>query len=490
MPETIHTKIEQERKLALPKATDVKRFREYARGKQRVTLNNYQRLVLRGVLGNAFCDNVCKKILTEFRNRLKLSRFEVIGEADETADVLNYLKTDLWTKNKIPSLSSQVHWAMYRDGNTAVGLKWMNDKGRVGLKRESWWNGKYGLFIGYDDDGEMSYAIREWKDGSNQLRTIYLPDRIERYIASGNGWQQRQLEGDGGWPVKWLDDKDKPLGVPFVHFANLQVPNDGTGDYGIDEPDPRYGFSELDGGMIGLNDEINDIHRDMTAAARYAGYPMLKLFGITVKEGEDVSTKYQPEPGAAITDQNEKAVAEFLQPGSLVELERILKVKISAVSRNSGVPEHLITGNWPSGEAVMRTERPMEDKIETVASSTGPSWSSVAHKSTILSNVFGGTQFNEDAIIQAVFEPAFKRDPLTLAQVANTIAPYVSVQEVLRLLGKSPKEIETILTEMEDEAKRGIGVKQLNQQFNQPPGPAPTSNPGNDRGAGGNRNNN
>src|SRR3712207_8958632 len=45
-------------------------------------------------------------------------------------------------------------------------------------------------------------------------------------------------------------------------------------DASSDDLDTTYGISELDGGLLGLQDEINDVHRDITAAARFTGYQM------------------------------------------------------------------------------------------------------------------------------------------------------------------------------------------------------------------------
>jgi hypothetical protein len=64
MPESIHDRIERERKAALPDAWKLRTFRDYTRGRQRGTLTREQYAALRSLLGNRFCDNVCKMILT------------------------------------------------------------------------------------------------------------------------------------------------------------------------------------------------------------------------------------------------------------------------------------------------------------------------------------------------------------------------------------------------------------------------------------------
>jgi hypothetical protein len=449
---TIHEQLEDDRKRSQPEAPKVKDFRNYARGKQRSTLTPYQRHIMRGLFGHTFCDNICKKVLSEIRNRLKLARFDVADDA-----VLQFLH-DFWIKNKLPRVASSVHWSALRDGNTAIGLQWTD---RVIMTRERWWNGKYGFFMAYNDDDEPTYAVRDWKTPNGDFRTVWFPDHIERYKQNGNGWAKRTIEGDPptGWP-QWLDKSGQPLGIPFVHFANLQVPNDGTGDDSSDEPDSHYGLSELDGGMLGLQDEVNDVHRDLTAGARYAGFPMMYGTGITSPkspDGSSASLKFKPEPGAFFSDTNKDAKIGMIQPGSLSELERTITVKLQAVSRLSGIPMHVISGDWPSGEALLRSEMPLIDKVESIGTSFGPAWSTTAYKAVRIQNTFAQeSNLDDSKLIQAVFESASKRDPLTQAIVAEKRAPFVSVKETLRTLGYSDQQADKIITEMLGEVSRGV----------------------------------
>lgn len=450
MADSIHDQIEQERKRALPEAHLIRRFRAYARGRHRGTLTSGQQRILRGLMGNLFCDNVTKRVLSELRNRLRLTRFEVAGDTETSNQIGNYLK-DLWVLNGLAAKSTAVHWAMFRDGNTAASLNWID--GRVVISRERWWNGTSGMFVSYDDNDKVLYAVRDWKTERGMRRTIYYPDKIERYLQDGDGWKLTRLptdpEGQGALP--WRDAQGNPLGVPVVHFANVQVPNDADTDGGDEEADAHYGMSELDGGMLGLQDEINDVHRDLTAGGRFAGYQMLYGTGITTQDAQGNEIQLKVEPGAFFTDEKPDAKFGAIEAGSLQELERLLGVKIGAVSRMSGVPNHLIAGDWPSGEALLRAEMPLVDKIETAGASTGAAWASLAHKATVLSNAFGGTNLDTDLMITAVFAPADRRDPLTLSDIATKQAPFVSKREVLRILGKSPEEQDRILEELRTE---------------------------------------
>lgn len=448
---SIHTQIEAERKAAQPDAAQVRVFRKYARGRQRGTLTPGQARILRGLLGNLFCDNVCGMVLDQVSARLQLARFAVEGDgasATAAAAVETALR-QVWTLNQVPALSGAAHYAALRDGNHAVALAW--EDGRVRLARERWWNGKSGIFVAYDGNGRPRYAVKDWEAAEGLRRTIWYEDRIERYLGQGDGWRPYRLPADGDvWPAPWVDRRGQPLGIPVVHLACTERPNDGDQK---DDPTSAYGASVLDGGLLGLQDEINDVQRDISAAARFAGYQMLWGTGITAqRDAQGNEIPLIVEPGAFFRDESPDAAFGALPAGSLAELERTLTIKLQAVSRQSAVPQHLIAGQWPSGEALLRAERPLTDRAEALIRVIGPAWASVAHKATLLLNTFGGLQLDPALLITAVFAPAERRDPLTRAAIATAEAPFVSRRETLRTLGRSPAEIERILAELKEEA--------------------------------------
>lgn len=447
--------IAQRRKDAQPEATTLSTYRAYARGRQRTTLTAGQTKILLGLLGNLFCDNICHMVLSRITARLSLARFAVDG-AGEAVEA--YLKT-WWTLNHLDLLSGAVHYATLRDGDHGVSLDWYD--GRVVCTREKWWNGTSGVWVAYDDLGLPEYAIKEWDD----LRTIWYPDRIERYSADGSGWQPRRLPSDPAWPVPWFDAAGQPLGIPVVHFAALDRPNDGDA---TTDPASTYGMSVLDGGVLGLQDEINDVQRDISAAARFSGYQM--LWGTGIDPAYDDQGNERPivvEPGAFFRSPSPDARFGTLPAGSLQELERTLAVKLQSISRMTGVPQHLIAGEWPSGEALIRAEQSLVDKATVLTAAIGPAWASLAHKATRLANTFGGAGLDESLMITAVFEPADRRDALTLATIAATRAPYVSKRETLRTLGYSVEAQQQILDEMDAEAAQSaVSSQQALMAFN------------------------
>lgn len=464
---SIHEQIESDRERAYPPGdvSLIRRFRDYARGRQRGTLTREQMKVLQGLLGNRFSDNVCRRILSVATARTEFLQWEV----DNTA-VSDFLE-GVFIRNQVADMQSNVTFATLRDGNHAVAIRWLPDDtmeegGRIVLYRERWWDGREGVFFAYDETGAVGYAVKEWKEHISpttvkKRRTLYLPNMIARYIEDGRGWRPftvfDDVESDtyGGPGIElWEKDDGSPLGLPLIHFPN-----------GSDNDRP-YGASHIDGGVLAFQDQINNIQHDISAASTMAGYQQTWSTGTALKKdsgGNDVMP--QIGPGQHWHADDKDARFGVIPPGDLAALEKAYMLKIGAVSRMTSTPTHFFTGQWPSGEALIRAEIDLVEFVRDLVRSIGPAWSSVAHRSTEIYNVFhtGGPDLDEEPLIQAIFADPARRDPLTLTQIAVQQAEFISKREQLRLTGHSEQQIDKIMKEREDEA--GAAAERMRVAF-------------------------
>ncbi len=452
----IHARIDRDRKASQPDARHVRIYRNYAKGRHDPTLTLDQLRALEGVInrdGHALADNVCKMILQAVTSRLQLALYQV------DADPVSAWLGDWWVTTQLPLLAQQVHWATARDGNHAVTLAWDNLAGRVRLAREPWWDGKSGIWISYDDQDQPQYAVKEFTEatptGKQRVRITYQRDRITRWVAAGAGWRVAPDTVDAdGHPLPadapWVDAAGAPLGLPLVHFRNVTTPAD------TDDSDGSYGVSELAGGIIGLQDEINDIQRDITIAARLQGFAVITATGVTFPKDDQGNTLLPTvQPGMILHTSAPNGAWGILPPGDLAQLERAHAIKLRAISRVSSTPLHLITGgDWPSGVALMQADQPLIRKVEAIGRALAPAWASLAHKATVLSNAFGGTDLDTTALISIQYKPADGLDPLTRAQVAAAEAPFVSEEDTLQTLDKTPAQREAILAARQQEQTR------------------------------------
>jgi len=465
MPPSIHDRIDEERKAALPEAAMVKEFRNYYRGRQRSTHTTKQAPLLRGLLGNLFCANACRKIVNETASRHELLRFQV--ESETVAKFLD----EVFVKNRLADLQQQAGIATLRDGNHALALRWKpadprtGDGGRVTVHRERWWDGTSGVFVAYGDDGEPTYAVKEWKEpahaGGAARRVVWFPDRIERYVRQGDGWRPYRLEGDpagSNGTVPWVKRDGSPLHIPVVHLAN------GSDD------DAPYGASELDGGVLGVQDEINDIHRDISSAARLTGFQMYWATGTEPKKDEQGNDRpLLVGPGQVL--QSGKADARYgvLPAGDLAQLKEALVAKQETIGWMTDTPYHLIAGDWPSGEALVRADMPQANKTNRLNKSIAPRWGTVGHRSTEIFNTFGdGPPLDEDALITAVFAAPERLDAMTQAQVAAA-REAIRTRQGLKEIGFTDKEADEILAERSAQADADLEREQ--RRFDRGGGP-------------------
>lgn len=405
---TLHQRIEDDRKNALPEGVtweDVKLYRRYDRGLHGITLSPSQRRMLHGLMSRQFADNVVHKIVFEHANRVSLLGWEV--DHKPTKEYLD----EFWVKNALADLSADANYATIRDGNHALGLRWHVASDRPLVSRERFWNGESGVFFNYGDDGLLEYAVKEWKEGGARRRTVYWDDRIERYVNQDGTWRQFMLPSDEDWPVPWVKRNGDPLHIPLVHLAS------------ISDDDTPYGASILSGGILGLQDDINDIQRDITIAARMTAYQMYWATGVedSVDENnEAVDTELGP--GMLLTNASSDAKYGVFPAGDISQLIKAHDAKLQTIAYNSATPLHLITGgNWPSGEALLRSELPLHQQSNRVIDSVKPAWATLAHRVTELQNVFGrsGPTLNEDVMIRSNFAPTDKRDDLALADIES-----------------------------------------------------------------------
>jgi len=434
-----HEQIEIDRAAFFRTPGDVLLFRQYAAGQHRRILTAQQEVLLENILDNRFCDNVCHQIVAEAADRIQLLRWDC---ADASAQAF---LTTFYVEGRLADLSGETHYNALRDGNYALALGWDNDSQRVTVQREPWWDGNTGTFIGYDAQGEPLYAVKEWNTLFGRRRAVWLEDRLERYMHDGGGWVPYALPSDGGeWPQVWAKPDGSPLHLPILHFPSA---GRGTGIYGV---------SELDGGVLGFQDQINDLHYDMTAAGRLTGFQMIVLTGVQApkdKTGKpDPAFQPQVGPGQVFTIADPAGSGSAIPAGDIGQLIALYNTKLRAVSRMTRTPLHAITGgDWPSGEALLRAEMPAVNKAVRQSARFLNAWATVAHRATEIANAFGAAGLDEDALITPVFSPPDRRDPLSKSAVIKNIDDKISIREALRIMGYSPDQAENIYQEMQEE---------------------------------------
>lgn len=432
-----HDDIEAWRERESPDAKYLPKFRDYASGDHNRVLTQAQKRMLGSAAANPTADNVLRLVLTTAASRLELEGWDVPAAAVQT-----FLDT-FYLHSRIARLQFDTHFATLRDGMGAVSLRWKPNEdgsGRVTAHREPWWDGKYGMFVAFDEFDEPAWAVRDFVtfEGKKAVdrRVVYYPDQICRYIKEGQGWKPYRLPDDPESPegiinpVPWVKRDESPIGLPVIAFAN-SLADEGN-----------YGRSDL-WGLLGLQDDLNSIQHDLTAAAKYTGFQMYYATGMTAEEA-----KGKVGPGMILASKDPASRIGAIPPGDMGKLIEAHTYKRQTIGVDTSTPMHLITGGeWPSGEALIRAEMPLVDKVRKLARINGPSWVMLAHRATEIANTFGTEQLDEDSPITARFSPPERLDELTVIQVQQ------ARQKLYDSLGRMSDEILLEKTGLLDKAE-------------------------------------
>lgn len=387
--------------------------RDYYDGEQIAVATPDQMLALGDRAIRPYIENQLKRCTDVLASRLLFRRY--ICEDSDTVHA--YLDT-FATKNQMTEQVVTNTVRVLVDGNNAVSLSWNKDDGRPMLHQERWWDGTEGMYVEVSDTGVAEWAVKEWMQrDKSQRRTVYLPDRILRFVRVAGGWQEYSDEAVVAWTRNGQPDGE-PLGVPVVHFGNTVT------------SDSFYGQSTLYP-LMGLQDSLNGSLFDISAAGA------TNAFGIYTATGVDENnTSLSVGPGRLWKAQAVDAKFGLLNGSDMTPILDGYKATRAAIANQFPVAEHLIAGGqFPSGLALIKAESPMVGHVKLLGETFAPSWVLMAHRATEMANTFGGAGLNEDALIQIEYEPPEQLDEGTVVEIdRERIGLYRDLMELPKVL--------------------------------------------------------
>ncbi len=354
----------------------------------------------------------------------------------------------IWADNRCDAQQIRAHRAAARDADSYIIVDWDSDKERPRISANTAYDGTVGVKVHYTEIGKMYCASKRWPvDRVNDMGNIgkmrrlnlYYPDRIEKYVSNEMSyegkWQQYQDEGADGnpepWPLPWLDDADKPLGIPIAHIRNC----DAGYDYGISELSP----------VVPLQDALNKTLVDMVAANDYNAFQRIWHVG-----GENPPGGWDTYPGAVFSDTTPGASFGVLPgepPRAFIEAMRELIGHIAAVSRT---PQHyfLTQGMPPSGEALKTAEATLVAKVKDRQVAYGNAWEDAMKMCVKLMATFGeDIGMDDDAVISCQWDDPETRNQTDTQAKAQYMQNAGFQREALRIMGYDDQEIEQLETE-------------------------------------------
>jgi hypothetical protein len=481
----------------------IKKFRAYTDGEQKVILNSAQIELLSGKDGATpeFKLNISQSVLGAETDRLKLQGIKIKGERGEEEDKrLTALVKKWWRRSKMDEGQIGVNYTACRDGDSFVLVIWDDEREYPRLQPNT-------LFVGEDEGADVFYksgdttalfGVKIWEvdrpvvNNVNvdriQRKNVYYPDRIEFYITSSvalsNSYKYanwRPLEvGDPDYDPRMETSTEvdvlgneyeatvirttlgegedsEAIGIPLIHFRRS-----GLGD--------DHGKSALHDVVPELQDAINLAEMSILAATLLSGF---KVAWATKFDPKKSSFKIYP--GAIIYSGDDGNFGQFQE----TNIQQLIAVKDSFVKDAAMItltPLSFfnLTGDVPAAGTLRQMESGLLTKIDRDQVSLGNGYEEAARMQLKYELAYGteldGYSLEEidDLEISAVWKNANVRDERLDADIAKAHSELdVPEEEVWRKLGYSEEQIEDFREYLEKKKKEQQELFERQQSISQ-----------------------
>ncbi len=395
---------------------------------------------------NKFRLNICKTIVTAVLDELNLIGFDTGEQGD--VKPLSEFATKVLTDNRVDELQKSVHLCALRDRESFVIVDWIKtpEGGRprltwmpryTSLTNETLAGDEMGVVMVYPDDDFSQpaiAAIKRWVETVQEgmalkqrmRKTIYYPDRIERYFY-GSGWQHYTDKEDETWPIPWVDDKNQPLGIPVFHFKNADLSPEAWD-------------------AIPLQDAINKLLVDVLGTADTTGFAIFFTSGfIPTVDGlplkADQSNAATVAPGSLVGTTKENADMKKLSGESPVPLlDAMTQIVMFAAHITSTPPSRFRDGSQvASGDSQKETSKPFNSKLNDRRVLFGNAWENVMSMARKLANLWGNANLDPEVPFSALWKYSFSMDELVQKKSLG-----VPQEQIWKEMGYTAQEIEAM----------------------------------------------
>lgn len=440
---------------------NIKEYREYYDGKQKTTITDKQKEILENLLQHPICDNISFQVVKESAGRLRFEGWTTTEDSEQSARFL----AGLYRTSDIQQVYLEARTYMLRDGNSVIMMDYEPDSESIHAYVEEWWDGFSGCFMFYDNQTSRPYIfLKEWSESSESTPDVYYC-----LLRTATAVYRFKSEDKISWNTYFLSPEETaaanengaiPWAPEVFPFAHLKNGADISGGYGRSEI-----FR-----IIGQQDVLNDKLLAMSSCTRFTGFQMYwgSGFKITSELAVNVGPSpagaaenlYEPYPAKFFTSPNPQSRFGVLPAGDIDKLIASYMHTIKRIAQISRIPLHTITGgDWPSGDALVRAELPAVNKAEEQLVNVEAALSSCAHIAIRIANTYminqkeisGGIieDVNKAEIITLMGDPE-RRDLIALSSALVNLSGYISVEEGLIMLGKSPMEITKIMRQRKE----------------------------------------
>jgi hypothetical protein len=409
--------------------------------------------------------NHCSTVVDALVERLKVQTFKYSGNND----ALEKRLWQYWQQNRMDAIQSEIHRAAVRDGEAFLMIEWNQKENRpewifhpryAEIYQKGGSLDAYGVWMEYPFDDYLQPAIRaikQWQDVEERngttfqvtRRTIYYPEKIERWIRRSTNWEPYKVK-DEEWPLPWLDKDSKPLGIPVIHFKQPQL------------------ASELQDIVI-VQDALNKVWLDILAASDSEAFRTILTRGFFLtsdgkEPNADASNVLPMSPGgvygtAKAANMTAVDVIDPSDLGGLLDLEVRLVFKIASIS-STPLSRFQSSKQVASDETLKEQDAPLLAKIAERHTLFGNAWEDVCIQSLKQENTFGEAgslpkelESNSQHLTTVWASPEVRigLSELQIAQAKRDLG--IPLEQVLKDLGYTTQQITEIMNNPETKAR-------------------------------------
>ncbi|MFP4323615.1 MAG: phage portal protein [Anaerolineales bacterium] len=367
--------------------------RDYFYGDHPTRLTERQHTYLNTRAGGTFCANYCRLVVEAVAERLRVAGID--ADHSPTARWL----WDWWRAARLEALSTAVHLAAVRDGETFVLVDYdpQADRPRATLQPAD--DGSGGVTLHYDQDGAPLYAAKRWTVdagpgmAAHRRLNLYYPERIEKYISTTTApyWQPHP---DAPEPLPWVARDGSPLGLPVVPFRNRAA--DGPG-----------GTSEISD-VIPLQDALNKTLIDLLALADANAFPLLVALGFDVPDDFAIAPGSLVQVPPSLDGRTDFKIIPGTDAGNLLALLEQFVVEIARVS-STPLSRLQVSGQVAAEGTLKQQEAGLIAKVTRKQITFGDAWADVLGLAMRVQNAFGAGRVAADTPLTINWAPAAPR---------------------------------------------------------------------------------
>lgn len=404
----------------------IRRYRDYYAGKHDARLTDRQAAYLSTPAGKTFQLNYMPVVIDPLCERLHLTVLNV-ESLDGTANEAATEAVKLWWKlNQMESEQSIVHRSAIRDGDSFVIVSWDNERGIPTFTQEPAFDGEYGMTAYYDesDSSRLLMAAKRWrtknaKGDPVQRLTIYTDSAVFKFTSDVsepqrrlfNNWKPLIVDGEE-WPVRWVDRKGEPLGLPVVHF---KAKADGG----------THGTSALDD-VIPAQDALNKTVIDLLALVDTAGFPIHTMIGDAPLDSE--GNVIQLGAGSWIWSEDSETKIGRIEPTNPAAINDVVDAFVMRIAQISRTPLVYFQASKQvaSDETQEANDSGIQSRAAERAAEFGGHWAAVITQGLRLASVFGSLAYDP---LNTIVVPEW--DSFRVINESKEVAELASVKETM-----------------------------------------------------------